>query len=135
MYKSVLDEMLNLERNLNGFFRDFEINKRRTGYPVINAYETDDELKLIAVLPGVEPNNVEIVYDKGTLKISGHKKNDRDEKMNYIREERNFGEFSKTLTIGQNISVDSLNATYKNGLLFITMKKEGKPKPKIITIQ
>jgi len=131
MYRTLVDEMVNFENIL----KSFNSQKRRMGYPVVNAYETDDELKLIAILPGVSPSDVEITFEKGVLNIKGEKKNDKQNDHKYLREERNYGEFSKSLMIPQDIDVNSIIANYKDGLLYITMKKQEYAKTKKIEIK
>jgi len=134
MIKSLFDEMVQLEKNINDFFQGYSDVRRNSGYPVINVLETDESFDLLAVMPGVKKEDVDISMEKGILTIKGIKKSDRKDNTNYIRNERSFGEFQKSIQVGPNIDVNHIQASYKNGLLLITMKKEEKAKPKKIAV-
>lgn len=105
--------------------------------PRIDISEDENKLYVNAELPGIEKEDVKLsVNEDNLLLISGNKKNDEDrEKRSFIRVERNFGEFSRSLVLPENINRESIAAKFENGILYITLDKIEPEKPKEIKIE
>ena len=99
----------------------------------LDAYVTPDEIVIVANMPGVRPENVEITLEGDTLTIKGERPAPM-ENVDYVLQERPYGLFQRTLNI--NIPVDSGNAEakYENGLLTLTIPKAEASKPKTIQV-
>ena len=122
-----LDEM---RRSFDSLFNGYSDSYTRgTDYPLVNVHEKENEYHIEALLPGVNPNEVSITFENGILSIAGEKKNDRDDKYNYLRNERSFGGFNKQLKIKTSIDHTSIKASYKDGVLNIDLKKAEAAKP------
>src|SRR5512136_1627546 len=99
----------------------------------LDAYVTPDEIVIVANMPGVKPENVEITLEGDTLTIRGERPAPM-ENVDYVLQERPYGMFQRTLNI--NIPVDSgkAEANYESGLLVLTIPKAEASKPKTIQV-
>jgi len=99
----------------------------------LDAYVTPDEIVIVANMPGVKPENVEITLEGDTLTIKGERPAPM-ENVDHVLQERPYGLFQRTLNI--NIPVDSerAEAKYENGLLTLTIPKAEASKPKTIQV-
>ena len=99
----------------------------------LDAYVTPDEIVIVANMPGVQAENVEITLEGDTLTIKGERPAPM-ENVDYVLQERPYGMFQRTLNI--NIPVDSgkAEAKYENGILILTVPKAEASKPKTIQV-
>nr|WP_294552094.1 Hsp20/alpha crystallin family protein [uncultured Rhodopila sp.] len=94
--------------------------------PRIELTETENELRLIAELPGVKEQEIEVSLDDGRLTLRAEKKLERkDERENTHFTERSYGVFQRSLQLPFQVDPDQVNAAFDNGVLTITL-----PKPK-----
>lgn len=105
------------------------------GYPLTNIYTVEDGYRLVALLPGVDSAKLDIHFDKGHLTISGEKPSDEVKDENYIRMEREYGKFSRTFYLGDDINPDSIKASYKDGVLTVELQKVEQAKPRKIEVK
>ncbi len=106
--------------------------------PAINLIENEKNFRVEAELPGLAPENVEVSLTDDTLTIQGEKKESKNEKGdNYLRQETSFGSFSRQIALPQSANAEKAEATFKNGVLSITIKKKADAiqKPKKLTIK
>ncbi len=101
--------------------------------PVVDVYETDQELVVKAELPGVKKENVEVSIRDNALYIRGEKKEEKEEKTEaYHRVERVYGRFERVLPLPTDVKVESAKAEFKDGVLEIRIPKaEGAKERKI----
>lgn len=86
--------------------------------------ENDSEYLVCAELPGVKKEDIELDFKDNKLIISAKREDIVDEKKeNYIRKERNYGEFTRVFTF-MNIDKDKIIAKFENGELKITLPKK-----------
>jgi HSP20 family protein len=104
--------------------------------PRIDLAETENEITVRAELPGVEPNEVNAEVMGNTLMIRGEKKQHKEEKReSYFYVERQYGTFNRRVELPSTVDPHKVNATYKNGVLTITMAKRPDSKAKRITVK
>ena len=116
------------------FFREGELSTR-TWAPPVDIYEDANNLMLKADLPGVDPKDVEIKVENGTLYLSGERKFEKEvREENYHRVERSYGAFSRSFSLPNSIDADKVVAEYKDGQLILTMPKREEAKPKTIKV-
>jgi len=131
----LFSELLRLRNEMNEAFGNHCVSySSRYSYPYTNIYSNEEGYKVIVSLPGIDPEKVNINYLKGALTISGEKPLDTLKDKNYIRKERIYGTFSRTLNVSDTIDPDSIKAEYKDGILTITINKAEEAKPKKINI-
>jgi HSP20 family protein len=83
--------------------------------------ETDEEVKVIAELPGLEEKDVEVELANGVLVIKGEKKTETEDK-DRLFSERYYGRFERRIPV-EDIEEDKVNAAFRNGVLTVTMPK------------
>ena len=102
----------------------------------LDMYETDDELVVTAALSGVKPEDVDITITGDTLQIKGETKSEtKVEKANYLRQERRYGAFSRTIALPAPIQADKAEAKFKDGVLTLSIPKAAEAKPKSIKVK
>ncbi|HTV53558.1 MAG TPA: Hsp20/alpha crystallin family protein [Terriglobia bacterium] len=107
----------------------------RAWNPAVDIYENDQQLVLKAELPGIDPKDVDIRVEDGTLYLKGERKHEKDVKEgSYHRVERSYGSFTRTFSLPNYVNVDNIKADYKDGVLTLTMAKREEAKPKTIKI-
>lgn len=99
----------------------------------IDAYVTDDEIVVVASMPGANPDDVEITIEGDSLTIRGEIP-PRLENVRYIFTERFHGPFIRTLQLNVPVDVDHVEATFENGLLTLRLPKAEEAKPKVIKV-
>ncbi|HFD15780.1 MAG TPA: Hsp20/alpha crystallin family protein, partial [Rhodospirillales bacterium] len=99
--------------------------------PEVDIVETDDAYKVVAELPGVDPDDVSIELRGDMLTIRGEKKAEREEKEeNRYLLERRFGRFERTIRLPAEIEPDKAEASFDKGVLTIRLPKpEAAQKP------
>ncbi len=103
--------------------------------PAVDIHENDNEFIVVAEIPGMKKEDVKISLQDNVLTISGEKKREKEEeKKTYHRIEREYGSFERSFSLPSSVKVDSVKATYKDGLLTITLPKSEEAKPKEISI-
>jgi len=103
--------------------------------PAVDIVETDNEIVLRADLPGVEPKDVDIQVQNGTLTLRAERKFESDVKEdNFRRIERVYGSFVRSFTLPQAVDPESVAAEYRNGVLEVKLPKRPEAKPKQIKV-
>jgi HSP20 family protein len=92
--------------------------------PSIDLSETEETLIIRAEVPGINPDDLEISINENILTIKGEmKQGDNEERGDYLRMERRYGFFSRSLHLPCKILADDVHATYKKGVLSIVLPK------------
>jgi len=103
--------------------------------PAVDIFETENNLVLKAELPDVDPKDVEIRVENGTLYLKGERKLSSEVKQdNYHRIERSYGQFVRNFALPGSVNPEQVTAEYSNGILTLTMPKREEAKPKTIKI-
>lgn len=97
--------------------------------PALEMTETDKNYKISAELPGIEPESVEVTFEDGLLRIAGEKKEVREEnERGYRLSERTYGAFERIVELPTAANPDKIDAKFKNGILTISVAKDGEEK-------
>jgi HSP20 family protein len=125
---------------LDRFFEDFELpslfSEEMTFTPAFDVSETENELIVKAEVPGMDQKDIDINLSDGLLSITGEKKHEKEDKNeNYHCVERHYGKFSRTMRVPFEVEADKVDATYKDGVLKVTLPKSETAKPKKIEIK
>ncbi|MDD2352616.1 MAG: Hsp20/alpha crystallin family protein [Candidatus Caldatribacteriota bacterium] len=137
------------ENLMRSFFDDFfDImnrpggNKRRRWEeggiwsPSTDLIDKKDKLIARIELPGVEKKDVKISLSENNLTIRGEIEKDKEtKKEDYYCCERAYGTYSRTISLPTEVDQDKIKASFKNGILEITMPKKPEKKPKEISIE
>jgi len=135
---STLDTLLALQDALDvaqdtGYFEGATTN--RGVYPPVNIFEKGGDLVLVAELPGIKKEDLQLQVKGNTVRIAGERLINYGENISYHRIERNSSKFDRTLKLPINVEADQIKAEYKEGILVIFLPRAEADKPRRITIQ
>ena len=106
-----------------------------TWAPPVDIYETENELVVKADLPDLQDKDIDVRVTGNTLTIRGERKFEKDvNEDNYLRIERSYGSFTRSFSLPNTVSSESIRADYRNGVLTLHMAKREESKPKRIKI-
>lgn len=108
------------------FFND-DLFDNRVNFMKTDIFEINGDYNFKIELPDFEKENIHIDINDGYLIVKASKKNEFDENCRYLRKERYYGEIERSFYVG-NIDIDSIKASYNNGILSISFPKENKAK-------
>ena len=104
--------------------------------PAANIYEDEDAFQIAFELAGVEPKDVDIRFENGSVTVKGERKlADADKKENYHRIEIAYGTFTRSFTLPASVDGEKIKAENRNGVLTVTVPKKPEAKPKTIQVK
>jgi len=136
-YTPMMQLQREIDHLLNNFFRDFDLptmGSFNTLMPLddagllkprVDLSANDHEYQLTLEIPGVTEKDVSLSVSGNTLTIKGEKKQEKEEKdKEFYRIERNYGSFQRVLSLPEDVDQDGVKATFKNGVLIVTMARK-----------
>lgn len=103
--------------------------------PALDVHDDKDAFTVNLEAPGLKNEDFEISYHDGVLNIAGERKQEKDsEEKNYFRRERFYGRFTRSVSLPTGIKSGDIAATYKDGILTVTLPKAEEAKPKHIKV-
>ncbi len=133
-----LQGLMNLQQSLaniagaDSWFSDSTSN--RSGFPPINIFQDGEKYVLVAEIPGIKKEDVDIQIHRNRVRISGEKKVSYGENVSVHRSERPSGSFDRTFTTPFQIDADSVKAEYQNGILALSLSPAEADKPRSIQV-
>ena len=118
----------------DSFVRSVRPTGERANALPIDAYVTDQELVVVASIPGVDPADVSITIEGDMLTIKGDRKPPL-ENVSYLLQERRFGPFYRQLQINVPVQADKAEASFDKGVLTLTIPKAEEVKPRQIKVK
>jgi HSP20 family protein len=104
--------------------------------PRVDLSATEQEYLLTVEIPGVSEKDVSVDISGSTMIIKGEKRQEKEEKeKNYYRVERSYGSFQRTLSLPEDVQQEGITASFKNGVLSVTMPRTALPKGEVKQIQ
>ncbi len=136
-------ELWNVQREINRLFDGFlqggtkdEDFGLSLWTPAVDIAEQDNDYVVKVELPGMSKDDVKITLESNILTIRGEKKQEKDLKEeNYHRIERSYGSFQRSFTLPTTVKSDKIDASYRDGILSITLPKMEEAKPKQIEVK
>lgn len=130
---SVQDEM---ERMFRAAFGDRTAATAGAFTPILDVEEDDDTFILYIELPGVNANEVEVSLEENVLTIAGERRfYDEKDADGFRRIERHFGRFHRAVRLPDRVDPDKVDASFRDGMLTITVPKAEEAKPRRIQVQ
>jgi HSP20 family protein len=102
--------------------------------PALDLYQTNDDIVAVVELPGMRKEEIEISLNDGTLTISGERKEETANDDKNARTERIPGKFRRSISLPTRVDANKVNASYKDGILTVTLPKAEEVKPKQIQV-
>lgn len=102
--------------------------------PALDLYQNADNVVAVVELPGMRKEDIDISLHDGTLTISGERQTGTTEGEQAERTERFTGKFRRSITLPTRIDAGKVSASYKDGILTVTLPKAEEAKPKKIEV-
>jgi HSP20 family protein len=106
----------------------------RVFVPTADIYETQDALKVILEMPGVEKGNVDVHVEDGILNVEGQLDLTKYKGLQPLCTEYNIGHYSRSFRLSNKINQDKIGAELKEGVLSLTLPKVEEAKPRTIQV-
>jgi HSP20 family protein len=103
--------------------------------PAVDVFEDANAIRIVAEVPGVNPDDVKISHENNVLTIHGTKQQqaeERSERVHYY--ERSYGSFHRSFTLPPTVNADGIKAAYEHGVLTVTLPKVEQAKPREIQV-
>jgi HSP20 family protein len=104
------------------------------GFPKVDILDYENEIEVRAALPGINKDNLDVTINNRSLTIRASREEEKEEGK-YFRREITRGEFQRTLSLPVNVDNEHATASFKEGILTVTIPKTEKSKHKTIEIQ
>jgi HSP20 family protein len=130
-------EMDRLQGEMNRLFDSTFSRRYRNApsFPAVNVWANEDGLVVTAEVPGIDTEDIDIVVVGETMTISGSRAMDElNEGTRYHRQERGYGDFTRTVKLPFLVDSDKVDASFNDGVLSINLPRKDEDKPKKITI-
>jgi HSP20 family protein len=140
-------ELTSLQNEMNRLFNTFFDtpaagnggnggNGLRRWVPAMDLVETDEHFVLKADLPGLDESDVNIEVEDNVLTVSGERRAEHEDKREgYVRVERAYGSFRRSLTLPAGVNPEAVSANFENGVLEVRIPKPEERKPRKVAIQ
>jgi len=102
--------------------------------PRVDIYETENELQVVAEVPGVRPEDVDLRFEQGELVLHARVQ-PRHEHENFLLREYDEGDFYRAFSIHESIDGSRISADCKGGVLTIHLPKAEAARPKQIKVR
>jgi len=103
--------------------------------PLVDVSEDDKEFTIKADLPEVKKEDVHVTLEDGTIRITGERKFEKEEKgRRYHRIERSYGSFERSFVLPEGAKTDQVKAEFKNGTLHVHLPKAPEVKTKSLEV-
>jgi len=126
---------------MNRLFSDFDRSYGEThgfryadGLPRTNLYDNGDQLEIMAEIPGLSKDDINIKIQGNYLELSGSRKPQVPEEYQSHRVERGALTFTRSFTLPSDVDVEKAEASLKDGILTLALPKAEAAKPKQITV-
>jgi len=103
--------------------------------PVVDVYEKEGNYVISAEIPGVDKEDIQIDVKDRVLTLKGERTSETEtEEGNYHRRERHYGRFERAFVLPEDVEADRIDASFKDGMLHISIPKPEEKKPKMIAV-
>lgn len=134
-------DLMSIQNEMNRLFGrtyggDVGETTRGAWTPALDVFETQEKFVITMELPGVSPDDVDISVEDSTLMVRGERKfYSEQQEESFLRIERRFGEFTRSLTLPSTADAESIQASFDQGVLTIEVPKKEEAKPRKISIK
>lgn len=135
MTSFIIKPLADLAEITQSLFQDLQTDLGAAWNPAVDVYEDENQLKIVADLPGVDPKSIEMKIQGDMLWFKGERKPSFSGNAKFYCAERATGPFSRSVVLPPYISAEGVTAHCENGVLSITLPKKAEAKPRQITIE
>lgn len=104
-------------------------------FPAVNIYDDGQAFLVRAELPAIDKDSIDVTVKGDQLTLRGERRLEQPEQgANYHRREREAGQFRRVVTLPQRVDADRIAATFKNGVLEVTLPRLPEAQPRKISV-
>jgi HSP20 family protein len=92
-----------------------------TGWPQLEIEQQDDRIEIVAELPGVAENDIDLTIEEGVLSLTGEKRSERKDENGYS--ERSYGRFERRIALPSDVESERCTAEFRDGVLRVTIPR------------
>ena len=139
--QDVFGELNRLQSVLDQVFRPLERSSIRAlagqSFPALNVGTTPDSIEILALAPGLDPAALQVSADRGLLVIAGERRSERPQRedASVYAQERFAGQFRRVVSLPEDADPARIDATYRDGILRISVAKRESSKPRRIDVR
>jgi HSP20 family protein len=104
-------------------------------FPAINVGGTDENVTVYLFAPGIDPKQLDISIQQNMLTVSGRREAQAQPEATYYRRERFNGEFRRVISLPEDVDPDKVEATYRDGIVQISVRRREATRPRQIQVQ
>ncbi|WP_061226491.1 Hsp20/alpha crystallin family protein [Leptospira interrogans] len=131
----IFEDLHKLQNQFSSLWDPFLLNGG-SAYPALNIYKGNDSVTITALIPGIDPEKLEITVSGNQLHLSGEAfTNEPKTTQGNNRVERFHGKFRRVLELPTEVDSEKANAEFKNGVLTLTLPIRESVKPRKIQIK
>ena len=137
---SLLDEFRRMQRDIDHLFGATPSPSSiravaRGSYPPVNIGVNPDQVDVYLFAAGLNPDRLDISIQQNLLTIAGERILITEEGADYYRKERYDGDFRRVVTLPDDVDPENVEASYRDGILHVTIQRRGSAKPRQIEIK
>jgi HSP20 family protein len=111
-----------LRQRVDQMFREMSVGGKQSWSPSVDVLRKDGTIVLRADLPGIKPDEVKVTVEDDVLTVSGeHTEESEEEKDNYMRRERRYGSFSRSMSLPAGVKAEDIESTVEDGVLEVAI--------------
>ncbi len=102
--------------------------------PAVDIVETADELRVLADVPGANPESIDINFERGVLTIHAKIEARQPEGTTYLLREYGVGDYYRAFEVTENVNGERISAEYRDGVLMLRLPKAEKAKARKVEV-
>ena len=139
-FENLFDELRRVEQGMDDWFGRWSVpagirSVARGTFPAVNVGATDKEVQVYLFAPGLDAKSFQVSIQQNLLQVSGERKLQHNDRATYFRQERYDGEFRRVITLPDDVDPDKVEASYRDGVLQITVRRREAARPRRIEIK
>jgi HSP20 family protein len=128
-------ELGELRSRFDRMFEEFSDGRERTWTPAIDVVRENGNIVVHADIPGIKPEEVKIEVEDDILTVSGEHEEHKEQKdTNYVRRERRYGSFSRSMALPPGVEAKNIKATTHDGVVEVTIPLPKEATKETVTI-
>ena len=104
-------------------------------FPPVNVASTAEQVEVYLFAAGLEPEGLDISIQQNLLTVAGNRRAERQEDVEYYRQERFDGDFRRVITLPEDVDPNRVEAAYKDGILHVTVQRREPTPPRQIRVK
>ncbi|MDV6236859.1 Hsp20/alpha crystallin family protein [Leptospira ellisii] len=130
----MIEDLHKLQNQLSSLWDPF-VASGGNAYPALNVHKGTDEISITALVPGIQPESLDITVSGNQLRLSGEIASELSREKGPVRVERFHGKFQRSLELPAEVDPEKTTAEFKNGILTLILPIRESVKPRKIQIQ